>query len=85
MVIFGGVGLQENFRKTMGMVCQSCRAAMVRADEAYTWRMAGEGQSFKERQQKRVLCPECGNEVAKMSLVVHRQTQHGVAKWWLGQ
>ena len=44
----------------------------------------GEGRSFKERQRERVLCPECGKELAKGSLVTHRQTQHGVAKGRLG-
>ena len=29
---------------------------------------------------EQVLCPECGKDMAKGSLVMHRQTQHGVAK-----
>ena len=49
--IFDRVGPQENFSKTGGMVCRPCQETGVRADEVYTWRMTGEGQSFKERQQ----------------------------------
>ena len=50
--------------------------------EAYTRRMKGEDRSFKERE--RVICPECGKEIAKGSLVTHRQTQNGVEKWGFG-
>ena len=46
--------------------------------------MTGEGRIFKEQQQEQVLCPECGKELAKESLVTHRQTHHGVAKGGLG-
>ena len=46
--IFDWVGLQTNVRKTVGMVFRPCRAAGVRADEAYTRWMTGEGRSFKE-------------------------------------
>ena len=59
-------------------------AARVRADEAYTRRMMGEWRRFKERQRERVLCTECGKELAKGSLVTHRQTQNRVAKGGLG-
>ena len=55
--IFDRVGLRTNVRKTVGMVWRPCRAAGVRADEAYTRRMTGEGRSFKERQREKVLCP----------------------------
>ena len=83
--IFDRVGLKTNVRKTIGMVCQPCRAAGVQADEAYTQWMMGEGQSFKESQREQVLCPEYRKDLAKGSLVAHRQTQHGVAKGGLGQ
>ena len=52
----------------------------MRAEKAYTRRMTEEGRIFKERQQEQVLCPECGKELAKGSLVVHHQNQNGVAK-----
>ena len=32
-----------------------------------------------------MLCPECGKELMKGSLVAHRRIHHGVAKWGLGQ
>ena len=59
-------------------------AARVRADEAYTRRMMGEWRRFKERQRERVICTEYGKELAKGSLVTHRQTQNRVAKGGLG-
>ena len=74
------MGLQKNVRKTAGMVFRPCRASGVRAYEVYTWSITGEGSSFKERQRGRVLCPECRKEFPKGSLVMHRQTQHGVTK-----
>ena len=46
--------------------------------------MTVEGRSFKDRQQEWVSYPECGKELAKGSLVMHQQTQHGVAKGRLG-
>ena len=46
--------------------------------------MAGEGRSFKEQQQERVSCPECGKELPKGSLVTHRQKHHGMDKGGLG-
>ena len=67
------------------MVCKPYQAAGVRSYEAYTQRMTGEGLSFKERQRERVLCLGCGKELAKGSLVAHRQTQNGVEKRGLGQ
>ena len=84
MGIFDWVGLRTNVRKTVEMVCRPFRAAGVQADEAYTRRMTGEGGGFKEQQREWILCPECGKELAKGSLVTHRQTQHGVAKGRLG-
>ena len=53
--LFEWVGLWTNVRKTVGMVCWPFHAAGVRADDAYTRRMTGEGRSFKDRQQERVI------------------------------
>ena len=39
--IFDRVGLRTNVLKTVGMVCRPCRAAGVRANEAYTQSMKG--------------------------------------------
>ena len=82
--IFDWVGLRTHVHRTVGMVCRPLRAAGVKEDKAYTWRMTGRGRRFKERQGERVLRPECGKEMEKISLVTHRQTQHGVAKGGLG-
>ena len=54
------------------------------SDKAYAWRMKGEGRIFKEQHRERVLCLECGKELAQGSLVTHHQTQHGMAKGGLG-
>ena len=55
--IFDWVRLRTNFRKTVGMVCRPCWESGVRADEAYTRHMTGEGRSSKEWQREQVLCP----------------------------
>ena len=78
------MGLRKNVRKTVGVVCRPFRVAGVQADKAYTWRMKGEGRSFKERQWEQVLCLECRKDKKKGSLVTHRQTQHGLVKGGLG-
>ena len=82
--LFDQVGLRTNTCKTVGVVCRPCRADGLRADKAYTQRVTGEGRTFEERQWEQVLCPKCGKEMEKGSLVTHRQTQNGVAKGGLG-
>ena len=82
-VLFERVGLHTNVHKTVGMVCILCRAAGVRADKAFPRRMTELVCSFKERQREQVLCPKCRKQIAKGSLLTHRQTHHGVAKGWL--
>ena len=47
--------------------------------------MAGEGQSFNERQWEPVLYPECEKDLPEWSLIVHCQTHHGVVKGGLRQ
>ena len=78
------VVLRTDFCNTVGMVCRPFRESGVRADEAYTRSMTVYGRTFKERQQERVLCPDCRKDLAKGSLVMHHQTQNGVAKGGLG-
>ena len=58
--IFDRVGLRANFRKTVGIICNLCRSAGVRADKAYIRQMTGEGRNLKDRQREWFLCPECG-------------------------
>ena len=55
MGLFDRVGLQKNVCKTVGMFCQPYWAAGVQADEAYTWGVTGEGQSFKEIKWEQVI------------------------------
>ena len=47
--MFDRVGLQNNFRKTVGMVCRPCPEAGVRSDESYNRRMTGYGRIFKKQ------------------------------------
>ena len=82
--LFDRVGLRTNVQKTVGMVCRPCQAAGVRSNKSYTWRMIGEGRSFKERQRERVICPKCRKDMEKGSMVTYRQTHHGMAKGGLG-
>ena len=42
--------------------------------------MKVEGRIFKEHKQEHILCPECGKDLAKGSLLTQSQTQHGVGK-----
>ena len=78
--LFDGVVLQTNVIKTVWVVFRTCWAAGVSSDKAYTCRMTRDAGGFKEQQRERVLCPECVKDLAKGSLVTHRQTQHGMAK-----
>ena len=78
--LFEQVGLRTNVRNTVGMVCRPFRVDWVREYKAYTWKMTVDGRIFKDSQRERELCPKCGKELEKGSLVTHRQTQHGVAK-----
>ena len=50
--LFDQVGLKNNFRKTVWMVCHPFHSAGVRADEAYTRRMTGAGRIYKEKQRE---------------------------------
>ena len=83
--ILDRVGLRKNFRKTVGMVCQPCRADGVWADKAYKRRMMGYGRSYQERHRERVRCTECGKDLARGSLDTHYQNHHGVVRGRSGQ
>jgi len=43
-------------------------------------RQEGTGDSFRERQRRRVECSQCGKDLAAGSLSVHVQTQHGLTR-----
>ena len=65
MGLFDRVGLRTNGRVQ---------------DKAYTRKMMGEGRSFEESQPEQVLCPECGEDLEKESLMAHRQNLYDVVK-----
>ena len=66
--------------KECGDSIQAMPGIWVRGEEAYTRHMTGKGRSFKERYRERAICPECGKELARGSMVAHRQNQHGMVK-----
>ena len=80
VAIFDRVGLLNNVRKTVSMVCHPCQVrAGNRTEEAYSWRVTGVGKSYAERQQERVACEECGEVIAVGSMSIHLMTRHGKA------
>ena len=69
-----------NVGKTVRMVCHPCQAeAGNRTEEAYSWRITGEGRSYAERQRERVACRECGEFLMVGSMSSHLMTRHGKA------
>ena len=79
------MGLRTNVQKTVGVVCQLCRAVEVQAGEAYKRRITGEGKNYQERQRGWVQCTECGKDLARGLLAIHFQTQNGVERGGAGQ
>ena len=79
-VLFDWVGLKNNVRKTVGLVCHPCQAVRIRSDEAYTRKMTGLGRYYKKRQREWVRCHKCGKDLARGPLSTHCHTKHGVAK-----
>ena len=71
--LFDWVGLRKNVRKTVGMVCRPCQAAGTQSEAEYERWMTGAGLSYRERQQVRVKCLECGEEMALGLMAVHPQ------------
>ena len=69
----------------MSIVFQPYREVGVRADEAYKHRMTGEGRSYQERQRESVQFTECGKDIARGSLAIHRQTHHRVSRGGAGK
>ena len=58
--LFDRVGLQNNVRNTVGIVCHPFQAAGKLTTAAYGRRITGEGQSYRERLRDQVACKECG-------------------------
>ena len=75
--LFDRVGLWNNGRKTVGMVCRPCQAEGTQSEAAYGRQIKREGPSYRERHKGRVHCRVCGEEMMSGSLAWHRMTQHG--------
>ena len=61
------------------MVCRPLPAVGTHSEVAYGRQMTGEGPSYRERQNVRVHCKECGEEMAFGSMLGYMGTQHGQA------
>ena len=66
--LFDRVVLNTNVRKAVRMVFHSFQAAGTHLEAAYSRRMAGAGISYQETKRGRVLCKECGEEMALGSM-----------------
>jgi hypothetical protein len=75
--IFERVGLRTNTTKTQAMICTPGYISSRQSDDAYKRRMTGSGESFKERQRRKVVCPVCDASLAQSSLQHHLRVQHG--------
>ena len=76
--LFDRVFLQMNMQKMVNMVFRACRAPGVWLEAAYERRVTGIGKLYQERLHRRVQFPDFGVDLAASSLLVHRQSQHGV-------
>lgn len=77
--IFLRIGLKTNTDKTKVMTCFPGHISGRISSPSYRHRMRGEGDSHRERQRRRVLCPECNCVLSAGSLQQHMRTQHGLA------
>ena len=77
--LFALVGLNLNPNKTKAMIMDGGAPYHRISDEAYHYRMTGDGQSYTERQHLPTECPECGHFVRSSYLSTHRLHQHGIA------
>ena len=58
------------------MVCHPCQAAGNLNTEAYSKRITGVVQTYRERLKDQVACGECRGMLAVGSLLRHMMTQH---------
>ena len=78
--LFDIVGLKTKCKKTVSMTCRPCSTPINRSEETYGHTMTGDGLTPRERKRERVMCGDCGKEMAVGSLDSHRMTQHGKAR-----
>ena len=76
--LFMRVGLHTNTTKTQTMTCTPGYIRTHQSSSTYRRRIGGGGESYRERQRRRVECPECGKSLAESSLPQHSLSQHGI-------
>ena len=76
---FARVGLLTNTDKTKAMVCLPTHVSGRLPTSVYDRIRTREGQDYRQRQRRRVICTVCGADLAASSLAAHRRTQHGLA------
>jgi hypothetical protein len=72
---FESFGLHMNAGKTKFMVVSGGQAHPRRCTAAYSYRVTGEGLSYKERMTTKVQCIKCGTEVSRSYLERHQLTK----------
>jgi hypothetical protein len=75
---FARLGLECNTRKTETMTCLPGAIPHPMSDDATRRRQEGHGDTFRERQRRRVECSICGVAIAQGSLAIHRRRMHGL-------
>lgn len=76
--LFRRIGLATNTSKTKLMTCHPATIQTTVSNLAYERRMTGRGESFRERQRRRVECPVCDKPMNSGSLKTHLQRIHGI-------
>jgi len=76
--LFRRVGLELNPTKTKAMIMTGGTPYHRISDEAYHFRMTGDGASYSDCQRQQLECPECGFHVRSSYLRTHRLHQHGI-------
>ena len=70
--LFDWVNLRINVGKTFKTVYGPCQAAGIQSKAAYEQQMTGAGSSYRERQQARVQCSECWEDMSLVLLASHQ-------------
>ena len=81
--LFNQVSLRTNTMKTVSIACQPCHVPGHISSEAYNHQMTGTGPTLRERQRRRVACPEFGVDIVAGLLLTHCQIQN-VVGWGEG-
>ena len=78
--LFRRIGLSTNAAKTKMMTCYPGSITTRLSPQAYTRRMTGQGNTFRQRQRLRVTCPvdSCRKELNQGSMKTHLRRVHGL-------